>query len=205
MIPRPGKIIVLEGLPGIGKTTLGESLQAHDSNYLFIPEVVNVGKLKIYLADMQNKAADFQFDTQFETFVRLRQAAKHARAGRDVIVDRGLEGNLCFALIQHEAGMISTKQMNEYRAQFHYNLIPELRGIEVKIVYMYAEAEFCLDRIRSRGRAGEDSYNLDYLKKLKEKHDELLGDATIVNCDSDTQFTPSGHLPSYYVKALMVL
>lgn len=202
---RPGKIVVLEGLPGIGKTTLGESLQAHDSNVVFIPEVVNVERLKIYLADMQNKAADFQFDTQFETAVRLRQAAKYARAGRDVIVDRGLGGNLCFALIQHEAGMISDERMDEYRATFSYDKIAELEGIEVRIVYMFADAEFCLQRIRSRGRAGEDTYRLDYLERLKAKHDELLGDSVIVTCDGDTQFTSSGHLPQSYVEALMVL
>ena len=202
---RPGKIIVLEGLPGIGKTTLGESLRAHDPNVVFIPEVVNVEKLEIYLADMQNEAASFQFNTQFETSVRMRQAAQYARAGRDVVVDRGLGGNLCFASIQHEAGMISDAKMDEYRTSFSYDKITELKGIEVRIVYMFADADFCHQRIRSRGRAGEDSYSLDYLERLKAKHDELLGDSVIVTCDGDTQFTSSGHLPQSYVEALMVL
>lgn len=206
MMKKSGRIIILESCPGAGKTTLGQSLQYHRPSCIFIPEEVNLKKLEEYLADMQNKATEFQFESQRETMSRIRKAALLASQGNTVVLERGLGGNSCFAELQYETGLISEEDMKTYREQFTYDKIPELEGVEMQIFYMRASPEFCMTRIAKRARPGENTYSLDYIRRLKMKHDVLLGESVIViDCERNTSFTSSGHLPINFVQELLVL
>jgi deoxyadenosine/deoxycytidine kinase len=200
-----GKIIILEACPGAGKTTLGKSLQYHQPSCVFIPEEVDNVKLSEYLKDMKSKAADFQFSVQMETINRLKKAILLAKEGKTVVLERGLIGNSCFAELQYESGLISETKIIEYRRKFTYSQIPEIDEVDVQIIYMRASSKFCLERIARRARKGEDSYSLDYIEKLKAKHDLMLGDYTIIDCEKDVQFMSSGHLPFHFVEALIVI
>jgi deoxyadenosine/deoxycytidine kinase len=200
-----GKIIILESCPGAGKTTLGKSLQYHNPSCVFIPEEVNLAKLKEYLDDMENKAAEFQFNIQTETMKRLCLAAKLAKEGKIVVLERGLIGNSCFAELQYDTGLITKERIEEYRRRFNYDNLTELQEVEVEVIYMRASAEFCMQRILKRDRIGERNYTLDYITKLKKKHDEMLGDSVIVDCEKNSDFTRSGHLPLHFLKELVSL
>jgi len=42
------------------------------------------------------------------------------------------------------------------------------------IIYLKCSPELCLQRIRQRGRKGEEGISLDYLRKVHERHEEWL-------------------------------
>lgn len=200
----PGKLIILEGLPGVGKTLFGKSYASVNPNSVFLEEWVDVKILKEYLADMKNKAADFQMHIQKETVERIQKAIRLVLSGKTVVLDRGLIGNRCFAEVQFEAGLISEESMKAYRADFTYSNIEGFWEIKSEIIYMKATPEFSLQRIKRRARDGEDVYALDYLEKLKVKHDNLLKEAKVVYVDTDHELTENGELPHVAVRAILV-
>lgn len=200
----PGKLIILEGLPGVGKTLFGKSYATVNPNSLFLEEWVDVKILKEYLADMKNKAADFQMHIQKETVERVKTAIRLVLSGKTVVLDRGLIGNRCFAEVQFEAGLISEESMKAYRSGFAYSYIDRFWEIKCEIIYMKATPEFSLQRIKRRAREGESVYELDYLEKLKEKHDKLLEEARVVYVETDHELTESGELPHVAIRAVLV-
>lgn len=49
------------------------------------------------------------------------------------------------------------------------------------IIYLRAEPETCLERIRTRNRPEEQSITLDYLKQLNDRHEDWLASKTLMN------------------------
>ena len=199
-----GKLIILEGLPGVGKTLFGKSYASVDPNSVFLEEWVDIKVLKEYLADMKNKAADFQMHIQKETVQRIQKAIQLVHEGKTVLLDRGLIGNRCFAEVQFEAGLISEDSMKSYRSEFTYTNIEGFWEIDSEIIYMKATPEFSLQRIKKRAREGENVYELTYLQELKNKHDNLLQEAKVVHVEIDHDLTDSGELPLVAVHAILV-
>ena len=178
-----GKIIVLEGLPGVGKTLFCESVATHDPNVRILKEWVETSCLKKYLSDMKTWATEFQFKIQEDTVKRMKEAVELAKQGFIVYVDRGIVGNRCFAELQFESGFISETDMELYRTTFSYDKIEGLEEIEFTEVYMTASTDHCLAHIKKRGRDGEGSYAKPYLESLKKKHDDLLPNAKKIPCE----------------------
>lgn len=42
------------------------------------------------------------------------------------------------------------------------------------IIYLKCSPELCLERIKQRGRKGEEGIGLEYLRKVHERHEEWL-------------------------------
>ena len=187
-------LIILEGIQSSGKTTLGKSYVSENPNAVFLEEWVDEKVLKEYLENMKEKAKDFQFHLQEETVNRVKKAIELVKAGRIVILDRGLIGNECFVRVQHDAGLISDEDMNAYLKSFSYNLIPGFTEIPSTTVYMKATAEFCLERIRSRNRTGESSYTLEYLNQLVHMHDTLIKPDVIMKIETNDSLNEKGLL-----------
>lgn len=176
-----GHIIILEGLPGVGKTLLCESIAKHVDNVVILKEWVDEDILEKYIKNMKMYASRFQFRIQNETMSRMRKAVDHAKAGYIVVVDRGIAGNRCFAEMQHQAGLISASDIEIYRRSFNYEMIEGLNDVDFTTIYMKANVSICLEHIKKRDRKGEDSYNEIYLNRLKTMHDIILSNAKIVN------------------------
>ena len=187
-------LIILEGLPSASKTLFGKSFVEAYENAVFLEEWVDEKVLKEYLENMKEKATEFQFYIQEETVNRVKKAIELVKQGKVVILDRGLIGNECFVSVQHDAGLISDDDMERYLKSFSYELIPGFNDIKSTTLYMKATPEFCLERIRSRNRSGEDTYTLQYLQKLSQAHDSLLPHAKIVNIDKNYPLNEKGLL-----------
>ena len=187
-------LIILEGSPSCGKTTLGKSYVAANPNAVFLEEWVDEKVLKEYLENMKDKAKDFQFYIQEETVNRVKKAIELVKSGKTVILDRGLIGNECFARVQHDAGLISNEDMDTYSKTFSYGMIPGFADIKSKTIYMKATAEFCLERIHSRAREGESTYDLDYLNRIIEAHNSLLKNCAIMWIRTNDDLTREGLL-----------
>ena len=187
-------LIILEGLPASAKSTFGKSfVEAHD-NAVFLEEWVDEKVLKQYLGDMKKRARDFQFYIQEETALRIKNAIELIKTGKIVILDRGFIGNECFARVQHDANLISKKDMATYLKCFSYDAFPELKNIKITTLYMKATPELCLERSRSRNRSGEDTYTLDYLDQLAGTHDALLPHAKILHIHKNYPLNDKGLL-----------
>ena len=189
-----GRVIVIEGCPGAGKTLLSESLFGSDRKTKVLTEWVDEEILAKYLRDMKKYATRFQFMIQNETMNRIKQAISLAKQGYTVVVDRGIDGNRCFAEIQYEKGVISAADIAVYRRSFSYDLIPGLHEVQFDVIYLKASVSTCMSRIKKRNRAGEDTYNSSYIENLKAKHDILLKDAKTVDANEEIKLE-DGKIP----------
>lgn len=170
----PGKIIIVEGLSGSGKTTFCKSFVNSNPNAEMMEEWVDEKILSEYIADMPNKATFFQFEAQRQTTNKLKEAVELVKKGKIVLIDRGLVGNRCFAEVQYEAGFISDTDIISYREKLETVFDRISNEVMLETWYLRCEVDVALDRIRQRNRNGESSYSSEYLTKLKKKHDDLL-------------------------------
>jgi deoxyadenosine/deoxycytidine kinase len=197
-----GRVIVIEGCPGAGKTLLSESLFNSSPNVKVLTEWVNEDMLAKYLRDMKKYASRFQFMIQSETVKRIKKAIQLAKQGYTVVVDRGIDGNRCFAEIQYEKGVISAADIAVYRRAYSYDLIPGIQDVQLDVIYLKAEVSTCMARIKRRNRDGEDTYDSTYITNLKSKHDDLLKDAKIVDANEDVKLE-DGKIPREVLRLLM--
>lgn len=181
-----GRIYILEGLPGVGKTLFCESVIKSMSNVKVLKEWVDEEMLEKYIKDMKKYATRFQFCIQNETMTRMKEAVKLAKEGFTVFVDRGIVGNRCFAELQHKNGLISRSDIEVYRRAYSYEMVEGLNDVEFSTIYMKADVKTCLFRINLRDRKGEDAYDVTYLSELKNIHDSLLLDAKMIKCDENS-------------------
>ena len=187
-------LIILEGIPASGKSLWGESFVEAHENAVFLEEWVDEKVLKEYLENMKEKATEFQFYIQEETVNRVKKAIDLVKEGKVVILDRGLIGNECFARVQYDTHLISDENIERYLNFFSYDNISEFKDIKSVTIYMRATTEFCLERIRTRARDGENSYTIEYLNQLAWYHDTLLPHAKIINIDKNYPLNEKGLL-----------
>lgn len=162
-----GKIIVVEGVPGVGKTTFCTKYAEENSGVVVFPEVFDPKILKEYITDMSSHAFKFQTSMQESTLVRIADAITEAGGGKTVLIDRGLVGNQCFAEVQHQQGFITIEELALYLSK---NLYP----CSIETWYLVASVDTVLARIEKRNRDGESAYTRDYIETLINKHNELL-------------------------------
>ncbi len=161
-----GKIICIEGPIGIGKSTLGKSLEQYlNSNgieAIFYTEPFNQKMLEQFLSDQPKYAYAFQLYMLTRRQVVFVQAIHQAQMGKTCIIDRSLIGDLVFANLQNIYNNMTDEDFGVYREiydQFkEYN--PDI------IIYLNSSIEKQLERIRIRNRNKEDTYQLDYLNDL---------------------------------------
>ena len=187
-------LIILEGLPGASKTLFGKSYVAAHENAVFLEEWVDERVLKEYLENMKEKATSFQFYIQEETVNRIKKAIELVKTGKTVVLDRGLIGNSCFAFVQNDACVISDQEMKIYEKRFSYDNIEGFKNIKSSTLYLKATPEFCLERIRNRGRDGESAYDLKYLNQLAGTHNTLLANTKICHITKDYPLNDKGLL-----------
>ena len=171
---REGRILVLEGLIGVGKSTLGRSLfryfKKKGIDVHWMPEPINEKLLKLYLSNMQKYAFPFQVIVARERIQIYREAARLAEQGKFVIIDRGLPGDLAFAYMQKTKGFFTEEEFGVY-----LGLIDEEYPVPNTIIYLDCTVETAWKRILVRGIEPEkSSYNLTYLKDLQNSYRQSL-------------------------------
>lgn len=69
-----GKVIIVEGIPGVGKSSYCENFALFNKNVVIIKEWVDNTILKEYLFDMKNNATSFQFLAQEESIKETKRS-----------------------------------------------------------------------------------------------------------------------------------
>jgi len=168
-----GKVVNVEGLPGSGKTTLVTSLtELYDIWPVYEPVSDNPFLTKFY-EDPGAHAFKMQ-----AWLLNKRNAANKAaywlsRTGCDTIVDRGRQGDRCFALVNWRMGNIDDDEMSVYEEQYE-SLGP--RDPDVIVFLDIGEFE-ALTRIAKRGRECERDIDVGYLAALRREHERMVEEA----------------------------
>lgn len=162
-----GNVIVLEGPIGVGKSTLGRSLE----NYLkkiklpvkFFPEFLNKPLLDLYLSDMKKYACAFQVIIARERLRIYREATEFSNSGGISIIDRSLIGDYTFAHMQKEKDYINDEEWAVY-----LDLIKHDPDCEPYVtLYLECEPEQAFTRMQKRNISSEvKGYTIEYFEDL---------------------------------------
>ncbi len=169
-----GQIIVLEGLIGVGKTTLGHSLETYFKKIglkaRFFPEFKNEQLLGQYINDMDKYSYTFQIAMLMARIETYQQAHEFSEQGGISIIDRSLPGDYTFASMQKSKGRFTKDEWQVYNS-----LIP--RGLPEPncIVMLECSPENAFKRMQKRGELAEVSgYTLEYFQELDTHYQETF-------------------------------
>lgn len=173
LIPRPpnygryamlrGQILVLEGMPGVGKSTLGPAMVAMLEEAgvpaRYLPERIDDAALAAYLADRAHQAAAFQMSALRNRMDVYGEATLLAAAGFVVIVDRGLVGDTAFAVMQRALHFFTDGEWAAYCGE-----IERARLQQASILlHLDCTPEMAIRRIAARDNKAESVYDPTYM------------------------------------------
>jgi deoxyadenosine/deoxycytidine kinase len=182
-----GRIFVIEGLIGVGKTTLGKSLEKYLNSIgiecKFFPEYVNNDLLDLYIKDMPREAFAFQLFMLSKRIDIYREATTFAKTGGIAIIDRSIHGDMAFAYMQKEKGFISEAEWNIYLkiVQAEIQLEPSAT------IFLNCDIEKCFTRLKIRGNKSESTgYTQGYFSDLSNAYSYIMNEYStckIINID----------------------
>lgn len=165
-------VYTIEGIIGVGKTTLGKSLESYlNKNGIkarFFPEYVNKQLLGQYISDMKKYAYAFQLLMLSKRIEIYREAEIYANNGGISLVDRSIIGDMTFARMQKENGNITEDEWNIY-----LNLLSqEIQLMPSASIFLDCTAENSLERVNRRGIESEiKGYTLEYMRQLRNSYE----------------------------------
>lgn len=179
-----GRIMIVEGLISAGKSTLGKEM----TKYLktigikckFFPEPVIPDLLQLFLSNQKKYAYAFQLAMLIKRQAIYREAASYAEKGYFCIIDRGLYGDYCFALMHKNRGNISdqseTLESGSPSEWGTYLSVLHLEDFEHPdyVVYLRVDVETAIQRCMKRDRAGEKKYDREYFRELRTVYDAVI-------------------------------
>lgn len=170
-----GGIYIIEGIIGVGKTTLGISLE-HYLNSVglkckFYKEYFNEDLLNQFIGDMEKYAYFFQMMMLVKRFEIYKEAEKFSELGGIAFIDRSLVGDMVFANMHHKNGNISDDEWKIYN-NFIKN---ENLFVPTACIYLQCSTETSINRMNDRGIVAEiNNYGSDYITTLKDMYDDVI-------------------------------
>ena len=166
-------IVWVEGLLGVGKTTLAQ-LMGTELDYRQILEPVEGNEyLQLFYADQKRWAFAFQMDMLFRRWELHQLATYEALCGRGAILDRGMPGDMVFAEMHYEAGNISTPEWNTYQRMYR-SLASRIAVTPRVMLFLDVAPEAAMSRVAKRARDSEHGMSLAYLVDLREHYLSML-------------------------------
>lgn len=168
-------IFCIEGIIGVGKTTLGISIEKY-LNSIGIPckfyhEFVHKEFLDLYISDMPKYAFSFQMTMLMKRIEIYKEAEAFAKTGGVAIVDRSLSGDYSFAYMLKQKNIISDIEWNIYNTMIDLASLPT----PTMCIFLKCDPKTALKRVEIRGNISEiQGYNLDYMTELVEAYGEVL-------------------------------
>jgi deoxyguanosine kinase len=175
--------IALEGLIGVGKSTLGKKW-AENEGVHFLAERVNPLLLHCFYQDPKGYAFAFQMAmlrTRTWEYQCIRAEEKDRYS--TFVMDRSAIGDAIFSIANALTGSIKPVELDAYMydlgtttEQFAANGISVLdsRWLPERIVYLYDSVQQCQKRVAIRANESESDIPQDYMELLDILHFNLL-------------------------------
>jgi deoxyadenosine/deoxycytidine kinase len=195
-------IVSLEGNIGAGKSTLLESLRKEfekESDIVFVSEPVDVWEkfkdkstgqtvLEKFYADPSKYAFAFQimaFTTRLQVLQKTIEENPQAKL---FICERSLDADKhIFAKMLNDDGTIDNIMYQIYECCFQEYLV-QIKSLDLSgIIHVNTDPTTCYNRIKTRGREGEDKININYLQRCDLYHKRWFENIEIpvLNISSD--------------------
>lgn len=157
-----GFFLVLEGLPGSGKTTVGQLLE--QSGWIFFAEVATIlGERGIPIGDHGDTSSDFLIFS--EEVQRVREIKQHISKGRNVVADSYFPTDLSFAYARYKQN-----QSTYYPTCLNLYLNALTAGtILMPDLYVYLDIPIKASMKRQRNRKKDDftTLNVNILRDVR--------------------------------------
>ena len=186
------RIISIEGNIGSGKSFLLEKLKKKLSDrldVLFIDEPLsewlsikdnnNKNLLEYFYEDKQKYSMTMQVTTIITRFNSFRKAINNPNI-KIIISERSIESDFrVFGTALYNSGFI-----NEIEWKAYCNWVNTFRSMLPKNEYIYltTDIDTCMNRIKERGRKGEENITLELMKSYNDCHDNWLKDNSFKSC-----------------------
>lgn len=218
-------LISIEGNIGSGKSTLLQQLKERNPHWRFVDEPVTswlqfkdeTGKslLELFYEDKLRWAYTFQNTALLTRLEATRGAVEEwlhdtqKRAGdapqqpQIFLTERCVDTDYnIFAKLMGVSGDMNHLEMDLYHRWFHAFAATSLRPSAY--VYVNTPAEICVHRITRRGREGEATIPLSYLKDLEQAHETWLAPhASVFRYDNFTSVPHSVADVEEFVKGVL--
>lgn len=172
-------VISLDGNIGAGKTTLLKKLKNIPDVYV-IEEPVGVweqfntnGKniLQHFYENQNRWAYTFQNAAILTRIIHINNTIKNNPGYKLYITERSvLTDKFVFAKMLHKDKIIDDMEMQLYNMWFDNFGSMDVAGI----LWLTTDVQTCVERIKIRGRAGEENISQEYLENLDKAHHEWL-------------------------------
>lgn len=176
-----GGIYIIEGIIGVGKTTLGNSLEHYLNNVSlkckFFKEYFNESLLNQFIGNMGSYAYFFQMMMLVKRIEIYREAEEFSKLGGISFIDRSLIGDMTFAKMHY-----LNKNISEDEWKIYNNFIKDENLFTPSAcIYLKCNTEISMDRVKNRGLTSEiTGYDSDYITKLKDMYDSVISSTTNV-------------------------
>lgn len=184
--------IAIAGNIGSGKTTLTTMLAKH---YGWIPRFEPVD-INPYLEDYYKDIARWSFCLEvYFLKQRFRDLLEIRKSARTVVQDRSIyEGVYVFTANNRDMGNLSDRDYETYMELFE--IMTDVAQLPDLMIYLRASVPHLVKNIQKRGRAYEQTMQLEYLKNLNQRYEDFIfnkykGKVLVVEADdNDFQHDP---------------
>lgn len=160
--------IVVDGVVGVGKTTLMELLK--EEGYRPFPEpVVDNPLLDKFYHDRKRYSFPLQIFFLNKRFEHIKQAKK---AGKKVVMDRSIYGDIIFAKMLKDSGDMTVEEYNIYE-ELLQNMLEHCQPPKL-MVYLRVSTDEAMRRIQKRGRDFELNVERSYWETLNREYEQFF-------------------------------
>lgn len=159
--------IVVEGPIGVGKTSLTRKLAAHWNAQTLLELPQDNPFLEKFYRDATRYALPTQLFFLFQRLNQLRDLTQNDLFGSPVVSDFLLDKDPIFARLT-----LDDDELNLYR-QLYEHLRPQAATPDL-VIYLQAQPETLVDRVKKRGIAMEAGMSETYLYRLCESYSRFF-------------------------------
>ncbi len=161
-------LICLDGVVGVGKTTLGEILGQELKMHFFREPVDNNPLLERFYDDQER----YSFPMQIYFLNKRFKMLKEARQLGDCIMDRSIYGDVIFAKLLQLQGKMSKEEFDLYE-ELLGNMLEHVQ-VPKLMVYLKCNVDTAISRIQGRGRDYEQAVPRSYWEMLNTEYENYF-------------------------------
>ena len=170
---------ILEGNIGVGKSTFLKLIKENLPKVSILTEPKDNWTNQIY---GQSLLENFYKDPKrwaytLETLAMICRSRDHVReqtTSNNIIMERSIySGHYCFAMNDRQNGFFSAIEWGIYQKWVRF-LLEQKCNPPKGFIYLKADTQICLSRVKKRNRISEKNIALSYIKQIEEWHEKFL-------------------------------